>query len=724
MDGMKLKATDDFMTYAVAVIKSRAIPLAEDGCKPIIRRILYAMGDMKLKPTSPTVKSAKVVGGVMGSLHPHGNASIYDAMVRLSQDWKMRYPLVEVQGNNGSLNGDSAAAERYTEARLTEAGMAMLEGLDPAIVPFVPNYDESTTEPSVLSGIFPNLLCNGTEGIAVGVSCSLVPHNLNNVIDLIEAHIEDKALSIDKALSLIKGPDFPLGGTIMDGYKLREIYSTGQGSITLRAKAELEPKTNSIKFSEFPYLVDVERIIKTIQDMVLEGGNLDILNYENHIGKDSCFIRIVCAKGANLNKVVNELYEKTPLEKTIKINNTVIHNGVPITASLLGLTNIYINHRNNCIKKEAKKELEKQKQIAHIQEGLLLATVKIDEVVSIIRKSDSKEEARKQLIKEISVDQEQADAILALQLGRLTKLDTIEIERKIKGAKEEIERQLDIIENQKSRNKIMVNDLERMRKKFGDERRTTIIMNEPTPEKEQEPQKVEAEYVVVDDSGTTYMFSNLENLPKGSIKGTPILWKFNKGLPHYFYNKDGTVETEWSPQSVGIFLFNAKSQFVVTISKNGIAKKTPISEYKKIQHLCKIKEGDELLAAFCCNEDDYAILRREDGKVNRFPITDIKTSGKLTIGTKIAALPLLQAMHEDAPCFFTITDKNKIKQSKTEELSKTVGVINNGCVFIGSCNNVVYWSRGKFTKIDWSKIAVKGKTSDGATISNSPISFS
>ena len=265
MDLMKQKTTNDFMTYATAVIKSRAIPLAEDGLKPVQRRILYVMGEMKLKSSGKTVKSAKVTGDVMGNYHPHGDASIYEALIRMSQEWKMRYPLIYIQGNNGSLNGDKAAAQRYTETKLTAAGEAMLEGLNSDVVKFVPNYDESSTEPSMLSGIFPNLLCNGTEGIAVGFSCSLVPHNLNNVVDLITAHVNNPALSQAEALRLIKGPDFPLGGTIVDGYKLGEIYTKGQGTITLRAKAEIEPKTNSIIFSEFPYLVDVDRIIKSIQ---------------------------------------------------------------------------------------------------------------------------------------------------------------------------------------------------------------------------------------------------------------------------------------------------------------------------------------------------------------------------------------------------------------------------------------------------------------------------
>lgn len=719
MDLMKQKATDDFMTYAVAVIKSRAIPLVEDGLKPVVRRILYAMGEMKLKPTGKTVKSAKVVGQVLGAYHPHGDASVYDAMVRLSQPWKMRYPLVEVQGNNGSLNGDPQAASRYTEAKLSEAGMAMLEDLDPTIVPFVPNYDDTTTEPAMLSGIFPNLLCNGTEGIAVGVSCSLPPHNLNNVIDLLEAHIKNRALTLNEAMPLIVGPDFPLGGIIVDGYKLRDIYSSGQGSITLRAKAEIELKTNSIKFSEFPYLVDVNRITKAMQDMVLEDGYTDILNYENHIGKETCFLRVLCAKGANLNKVINDLYEKTPLQKTIKINNTVIYNGVPITMSLLGLSNVYINHRDSCIIKLAKKEYDKQKQIAHIQKGLLMATVKIDDVVAVIRQSDSKEEARKKLISLLGVDSEQADAILTLQLGRLTRLDVNDIKVKIENAEKGMQEQTNTIGNREKRNEIMINDLERLRKKFGDSRRTTIIGDEPK-EKSDELDKCFEEWIVVDGEGRTYNDANLANLNKSTIKGLPKLWMYNKGLPHYFFNTDGTVGEEWRPESRGIFLFDNSARYIVTISKGGIAKKTLMSEYKKIQRLCKVKDGDELMFAFCANDADSIVLRRTDNKVFKLLATDIKTSGKLTIGVKISSSPLTHAFVSN-DLFYTVNSDNQVKKTEVKELTKTTVLLNNNCTYIGNCEPACYWSRGKFIEYDWNKVCLKGRTSDGAKISNSAI---
>ena len=715
---MKQKTIDDFMIYATAVIKSRAIPLAEDGLKPVTRRILYTMNEMKLKSTAKTVKSANVVGKCM-LWHPHGDASIYDALVRMSQSWKMRYPLVYVQGNNGSLNGDPAAAHRYTECRLTAAGDAMLEGLDSNVVKFVPNYDETTTEPTVLSGIFPNLLCNGAEGIAVGVSCSLVPHNLNNVIDVIEAHINNPALSSREAASLIVGPDFPLGGEIIDGYKLPEIYSTGSGTITLRAKAIIDSKTNSIIFSEFPYLVDVDKIIEKIQDMVLTDGYSDIVEYENHIGKDSCYIRIICQKRANLNKVLNDLYEQTALQKTVKINNTIIYNGVPMTMSLLGLTNIYINHRHNCIIKSAKKEMAKQQRIQHIQSGLLEATAKIDDVVALIRSSDSKDEARKKLISLLGIDEEQSDAILALQLGRLTRLDVNDIRCKIKKATEEISIQNNIIKNRDERSKIIINDLEKLRKQFGDNRRTTIVVNEPVEEEKNKP--FSAEYIVVDKEGRLYKSANIEDFKKGYLKTEPMKWIYNRGLESFIFNIDGTVGEEWTSESRGFYLHNPESKYVITITKNGIAKKTPTEEYKKIIKLCKVKENDELSFAFGANDGDKIIIRREDNKISCLSTDDIKTSGKLTMGVKISNAHIVNAFVCN-DMFYTLNDKEQFKKVEVQDLSKTTVSLNEGCIHIAPCTpDSCYWSRGKFTKFDWNKMSVKSRTSDGAKISSSAI---
>lgn len=713
MELMKQKTIDDFMTYAVVVIKSRAIPLAEDGLKPVARRILYAMNELKLKPTSPTVKCAKVVGHTIAKLHPSGDASVCDALVRLSQPWKMRYPLTEIEGNNGSLNGDKHAAQRYIETRLSEAGMAMLEGLDPTVLPFKPNFDNTTTEPEVLSGIFPNLLCNGAEGIAVGVSCSLVPHNLNNVIDLIEAHLKNRALTVDEALSIIKGPDFPLGGIIVDGYNLRNIYATGQGSITLRAVAEAEPETNSIKFSEFPYLVDVDRITEKIKSMVLDEDYTDIVNFENHIGRNSCFIRIICQKKANLQKVINDLYEKTPLQKTIKINNTVVHNGVPSVVPLLGLTNIYINHRNNCITRTAKNELKKQQHIIHIQSGLLKATENIDSVIYVIRNSESKEEAKPALQKLLSIDDEQAEAILGLQLGRLSRLDRKDIDGKIANAHKEAEKQQEIIDNYSKRVEIMINDLEKMRKKFGDDRRTTIITKQP--EIDQKSNEIEGLIVSCEGESSPFLIQESElgefkkNGKYGKLK--PVCWKWNEGLPHYILNSDGTIAEDVPTENHSIFLFDKSKEYVVSVSRGGTMKKTPIGEYKKLNHICKVRANDEIGWAFCVNADD-AIMVFANDKISKIQVKDIKESGKLTIGNKTCAGPLQDAFVATQH-YYTYNSDMQMKRAESNEIEHTSLTLNKGCECVGPCSKSFVLTASGFEPINWDKIMVKSRTADG-----------
>lgn len=484
------KSSDDFMRYATAVIKGRAVPNVDDNLKPVHRRILYTMHEMKLDSKAKTVKSANIVGQCMG-FHPHGDASIYDALVRLSQNWKMRYPLIEMQGNNGSLTGDSAASMRYTEARLTKVGDWVLKGVDPTIVPFIPNYDDTKIEPTSLPSIFPNILCNGNEGIAVGMSSKLVPHNYKEVAAAISAMLEKPSMNLAEVMTYIKGPDFPLGGLIIDGYKLPEIYATGHGTITLRAKSKIDAKANTIDFSEFPYLVDVEtRIIRDIKKLVNDGYDA-IENVEVHIGKSSRHITVILNKKADPYKVLNDLFEKTALQKSQGINHLVIKNGVPTNMSLVALLRDYINHQHNIIVKTAWQKRKEQERIVHIQKGLALATTKIDEVISIVRGSNSKDEARRKLMEILGTDLDQTEAILNLQLGRLTKLDVNEITVKIQKAEEEVRRATELIENSSARIPLIKENLKQMSKMFGDERRTTIeIGSSEESRKEEVPESM------------------------------------------------------------------------------------------------------------------------------------------------------------------------------------------------------------------------------------------
>jgi DNA gyrase subunit A len=715
------KGTQDWLNYGISVAKSRAIPYAEDNLKPVQRRILYAMGEAKLWNKGKTVKCAAVVGDVMKYYHPHGDASIYDALIHMSQWWKTRYPLIEVQGNNGSLNGDGPAAHRYTECKLTLAGEYVLKNVDPDIVPYRSNYDDTTTEPELLPSIFPNVLCNGSLGIAVGMSCSLLPHNLNEVCDLLTAIINGNVNTVDEALTILQGPDFPLGGVVVDGYKLKEAYSTGRGSITQRAKYVIN-KDNSITFSEFPYLVDVEtRIIKAIKKMVND-GYADIENVENHIGKETCNIKVILTKRANAQKVLQDLFDKTPLQKSQSINNTVVLNGVPMTMPLMGLCKNYIKFQHQILTKMATKEKAKQDKIVHINKGLVLAVAAIDDVIAIVRGSDTKDEARQKLIKLLCVDVEQADAILALQLGRLTRLDANDINVKINTAQKESDYQARIINEIDVRNSIIISNLNEMKAKFGDKRRTTVVMTEGEPVKAKDivPENI---YTILNDGTAVEIEANKFEtaFKKGEqfAKYTPVMWVYNDKKPVSILQKDGTTSQIYNQiDSKSLFVWDKSKEFIVTVSAKGIIKKSLMGEYKKVDRLCKVKAEDEILYAFCVNSDENILCLLDNGKLQNVKVEDIKLSGKLTIGNKGTTAPVKCATKvAKGGLFFTVDAENHCKRSPIAELGSSTVVANEGCCIIGEAAPNMFWYDGsKVMAIDWNTVSVKGRTAQGAKI--------
>lgn len=715
------KGTQDWLNYGISVAKSRAIPYAEDNLKPVQRRILYAMGEAKLWNKGKTVKCAAVVGDVMKYYHPHGDASIYDALIHMSQWWKTRYPLIEVQGNNGSLNGDGPAAHRYTECKLTLAGEYVLKNVDPDIVPYRSNYDDTTTEPELLPSIFPNVLCNGSLGIAVGMSCSLLPHNLNEVCDLLTAIINGDVNTVDEALTILQGPDFPLGGVVVDGYKLKEAYSTGRGSITQRAKYVIN-KDNSITFSEFPYLVDVEtRIIKAIKKMVND-GYADIENVENHIGKETCNIKVILTKRANAQKVLQDLFDKTPLQKSQSINNTVVLNGVPLTMPLMGLCKNYIKFQHQILTKMATKEKAKQDKIVHINKGLVLAVAAIDDVIAIVRGSDTKDEARQKLIKLLCVDVEQADAILALQLGRLTRLDANDINVKINTAQKESDYQARIINEIDVRNSIIISNLNEMKAKFGDKRRTTVVMTEGEPVKAKDivPENI---YTILNDGTAVEIEANKFEtaFKKGEqfAKYTPVMWVYNDKKPVSILQKDGTTSQIYNQiDSKSLFIWDKSKEFIVTVSAKGIIKKSLMGEYKKVDRLCKVKAEDEILYAFCVNSDENILCLLDNGKLQNVKVEDIKLSGKLTIGNKGTTAPVKCATKvAKGGLFFTVDAENHCKRSPIAELGSSTVVANEGCCIIGEAAPNMFWYDGsKVMAIDWNTVSVKGRTAQGAKI--------
>ena len=466
-----------FGRYSKYVLQERAVPDVRDGLKPVQRRIIYYMYHEGNVSTRPTRKCAKTVGGVIGTLHPHGDASVYEAMVRLSQDWKMRYPLVTFQGNNGSIDGDGPAAYRYTEAKLSELSDLLVADLNKNVVDMDLNFDDSEFEPTVLPARFPNLLANGSSGIAVGASTDIPPHNLNEVIDAIIWRIGHKHASTSDLLEFIKGPDFPTGGVIKDASALKEIYEKGQGSFKLYAKVSTltsDKNINQIIIEEIPYGKDKSEFVNNI-DRVRFANKLDaILEVRDETGMDGLRIAIDVKKDADLDNLVNFLYSKNCFSTTIKFNMLVIDHYRPKVCSLLEVVDCYIEHQIDVITRRSKFDLEKSEKRLHIVNGLVKAVSILDKVVALIRSSSDKANAKARLCSELSFSEEQAEAILMLQLYRLTNLDITTLMNEKTTLENTIKDLNELLESPTKMNSLIKSDLNEIKKNYGDERRTAI----------------------------------------------------------------------------------------------------------------------------------------------------------------------------------------------------------------------------------------------------------
>ena len=486
-------AKEDFMIYSMEVIKNRAIP-GVDGLKPIHRRVLHIMKDTGNTSDKPTRKCAKIVGETMSRVHPHGDSSIYDALIRLAQGWKMRYPLIEVQGNEGNIQGDKAAASRYTECRLTPLGELMTKDIDKKCVPMELNYSDEEYIPILLPSEFPNLLCNPSLGIAVSMSSTTLPHNLNEVVDTLVDYVESgNTMTVERLLTHIKGPDFPTGGIIINGGDMAKIYSEG-GSVKVRSKYTIEEVAGRkhIVIKEIPYLVNpMEKIYDRVKKMVLDEGYTDIENIQNNIGNKGFEIRIICSKGANVNKVIKDLCEKTGFQATISMNNTVLINGTPKKLSYLEMIDEYVKFRHNVVMRIAEFDKAKDQKRLHIVDGLLIALADIDNVIQIIKSSKSKDDARQNLIAKYEFSREQVDAILDMKLSRLTNLESADLRSEKGELLADIEKQNKIIANTDNiRGKMLIAQWKAIKAKFGDARRTQITSVTETKPEDVKPQDV------------------------------------------------------------------------------------------------------------------------------------------------------------------------------------------------------------------------------------------
>ncbi|MCU1579750.1 MAG: topoisomerase subunit [Rhodoglobus sp.] len=466
-----------FLEYAYSVIYSRALPDARDGLKPVQRRILYQMQEMGLRPDRGHVKSSRVVGDVMGKLHPHGDASIYDAMVRLTQDFVLRVPLIDGHGNFGSLD-DGPAAPRYTEARLQAAAMAMTEDLDEDVVDFVPNYDNSLTQPSVLPSAFPNLLVNGASGIAVGMATNMAPHNLIEVVAAARYLLENPDASLEDLMAFVPGPDLPTGGTIIGLDGIKDAYATGRGAFKTRARVSVEAITarkTGLVVTELPYLIGTERVIEKIKDGVNAkkiSGISDVTDLTDR--KHGMRLVIGIKTGFSPDAVLEQLYRLTPLEDNFSMNNVALVGGGPQTLGLKELLRVYLDHRLDVVRRRSQFRLARRRERLHLVEGLLIAILDIDEVIQVIRQSDDSEQARVRLIDVFDLSEVQAEYILELRLRRLTKFSRIELEAEADKLRAEIEYLEGVLSDPARISQLVSDELEDVAERFGTPRRTLL----------------------------------------------------------------------------------------------------------------------------------------------------------------------------------------------------------------------------------------------------------
>lgn len=467
-----------YIDYSMSVIVSRALPDVRDGFKPVHRRILYAMNELGLDANKPYKKSARIVGEVLGKYHPHGDSAVYLAMVRLAQPWSLRYPLVDGQGNFGSVDGDNPAAQRYTEARLQRIAQEMLQDIDKNTVDFQPNFDDSLQEPSVLPTRIPNLLINGASGIAVGMATNMPPHNLSEIIDATVAYIQNHDITVDELIKYVKAPDFPTGGIIYGYAGVREAFETGRGRIVIRSKVDIEVEPNGrekIIVTEIPYMVNKAELIKAIADMVEDKKLEGISNINDESDRQGMRIVIDVKRDANSQVILNKLYKFTALQSSFNVNNIALVQGRPQTLSLKQLIGHFVDHRHDVVVRRTQFELAEAEKRAHILEGLIIASDHIDEVIALIRASQTPDEAKTGLMERFALSEIQARAIVEMRLRQLTGLEQDKLHAEYEEIKTLIANLKDILENKDHRMQIITDELLEIKNKYGDERRTEIV---------------------------------------------------------------------------------------------------------------------------------------------------------------------------------------------------------------------------------------------------------
>jgi DNA gyrase subunit A len=715
-----------YIDYSMSVIVSRALPDVRDGFKPVHRRVLYGMYDLGIVSNRPYKKSARIVGEVLGKYHPHGDSSVYFTMVRMAQTWSLRYPLIDGQGNFGSIDGDSPAAMRYTEARMSKIAEETLADLDKNTVDFQPNFDESLTEPTVLPTRIPQLLINGTSGIAVGMATNMPPHNLTDAVDAIIAYIDNNDIETAELIKIIKAPDFPTGGIIYGYEGVREAYETGKGRIVLRGKAHIENEGNREKIvvTEIPYLVNRAEMIQKTADLVNEKKIEGISNVNDESGRDGMRVVYDLKRDAMSSVVLNKLYKYTPLQTSFNVNNIALVNGRPKLLTLKDLVRYFVNHRHEVVTRRTQYELDQAEKRAHILEGLIIASDHIDEVIAIIRGSSTPDEAREKLMERFGLTEVQSRAIVDMRLRQLTGLEQDKLHKEYEEIMQQIEYLKKVLDDVELRMEIIKNELIETKNRYGDERRTEIVPNA----EEFNPEDFYAdEDMVITISHLGYIkrtpLTEFRTQGRGGIGSRGGITREEDFLEHIFIASmhntlllfteqgrcywlkvyqipEGTRASKGraiqnilniSPDDKVLTFIKVKtladenfirSNYILFVTKKGMIKKTSLEAYSRPRqngvNAITIREGDELLEARLTNGESEVMLAGRSGKAIRFNETRVRPMGRTASGVRgitlangqdeVIGMVCLQNESED---ILVIAENGYGKRSKLEDYRVT-----------------------------------------------------